>query len=193
MMGRSHPDIKVVSPMEAGAITDYSDVKMMIQEFIRIRQTFDDRDKAWCGNSQSHRYSLRSKNVRWTNSSRNWAAREVHLVYAPMAAAIGAGLPVDIPSASMIVDVGGGSTSALVISISGIVEATSERVGGNTIDNTIIRYLRDRHNFLVGEQTAEWIKINYAQAHKIGRDSRFQVRGQGPREQYSPNVLDQHR
>ena len=177
MMGRSHPDIKVVSPMEAGAITDYSDVKMMIQEFIRIakRSTIVIRP----GVVLTIPPVLTQVEKRAVDEFvKELGAREVHLVYAPMAAAIGAGLPVDIPSASMIVDVGGGSTSALVISISGIVEATSERVGGNTIDNTIIRYLRDRHNFLVGEQTAEWIKINYAQAHKIGRDSRFQVRGQ---------------
>ena len=73
---------------------------------------------------------------------------------------------------------GGGSVSAIVISISGIVAISSERIGGKVMDHYIVRYLRDKHNFVIGDQTAEWIKINFGQAMKINRDVKFKIRGQ---------------
>jgi rod shape-determining protein MreB and related proteins len=85
---------------------------------------------------------------------------------------------VDIPSASMLVNIGAGSISAVVISLGGIVSATAQRIGGITIDTAIIRHFREKHNFLIGCQTAEWVKIHYGQASKILKDKRFQIRGQ---------------
>jgi len=105
-------------------------------------------------------------------------ARETHLVYEPVASAVGGGLPVDLPAASMVVNIGGGSISAVVIAIGGLVKYNSARIGSNAIDTAIIRYLRDHHNFYVGRQTAEWVKINFAEAVKQSRDRKFDIRGQ---------------
>jgi len=177
MLGRSHSGINIVAPMESGAISDYNDVKLMINEFIKLakRSTILIRP----GVILTIPPKLTHVEKRAVQEFvKEMGAREVHLVYEPLAAAIGAGLPVDIPKASMMVNVGGGSVSALVISISGIVRMESQRIGGNAIDNAIVRYLRDVHSFYIGNQTAEWVKITYGQAYKLGRDKRFEIRGQ---------------
>jgi len=177
MTGRAHSGIKVISPLESSVITDYSDVKKMIMEFIRLakRSTILIRPNV----IMSIQPALTSVERRaFTEFIKDLGAREVNLVYEPLAAAIGAGLPVDIPKASMVVNLGGGSISAIVVSISGIVTMSSSRVGGKLMDHHIVRYLRDKHSFVIGDQTAEWIKINYGQAKKIDRDSRFVIRGQ---------------
>ncbi len=177
MLGRSHSGIKIISPMESGAISDYTEVKKMIQEFIKYakRTTILIRP----GVILTIPMGLTSVERKAVHEFiGELGARETHLVFEAFAAAIGAGLPVDVPKASMLVNVGGGSISAVVISISGIVSQSSARVGSNAIDIAIIRYLRDQHNFYIGGQTAEWIKINYAQAKKTGRDSHITVRGQ---------------
>ncbi len=177
MIGRSHSGIKIKSPMEYGAITDYSEVRMMIQEFIKRarRSTLLIRPGVVL-TIPIGLTSVEHKAVQEFVAA--LGARETHLVYEPFAAAIGCGLPVDMPKASMIVNVGGGSISAIVTSISGIVNESYTRTGSRSIDEAIIRYLRDEHNFYVGGQTAEWIKINFAQAKKVGRDKKFSVRGQ---------------
>jgi len=177
MLGRSHSGIKIVSPMESGAISDYTEVKKMIQEFIKYakRSTILIRP----GVILTIPMGLTSVERKAVHEFiGELGARETRLVYESFAAAVGAGLPVDLPKASMLVNIGGGSTSAVVISISGIVNHTSKRTGSNAIDQAIIRYLREQHNFYVGGQTAEWIKINYAQAKKIGRDAQITIRGQ---------------
>lgn len=177
MIGRSHSGIKIIAPMESGAISDYTEVKKMIQEFIKYakRSTILIRP----GVIMTIPMGLTSVERKAVHEFiSELGARETHLVLEPFAAAIGAGLPVDVPKASMLVNVGGGSISAVVISISGIVTQASTRVGSATIDHAIIRYLRDQHNFYVGGQTAEWIKVNYAQAKKTGRDNQITVRGQ---------------
>lgn len=177
MLGRSHSGISIVAPMEKGAISDYTDVKRMISEFIRVAKRSAILIRP--GVVLTIPPKLTNVEKRAVREFINdLGAREVHLVYEPLAAAIGAGLPVDIPSASMLVNIGAGSTSATVISISGIVALSSERIGGNTLDDAIVRYLREKHNFFIGDQTAEWVKINYGQAYKSTRDRRFEVRGQ---------------
>jgi len=177
MLGRSHSGIKIISPMESGAISDYTDVKKMIQEFIKHakRTTILIRPGVILTIPMGLTSVERKAVHEFTGEL---GARETHLVYESFAAAIGAGLPVDVPKASMLVNIGGGSISAVVISISGIVTQCSSRIGSNAVDTAIIRYLREKHNFYVGNQTAEWIKINFAQAQKIARDSHFTVRGQ---------------
>lgn len=177
MLGRSHSGISIVAPLESGAISDYSDVKRMVNEFIRIakRSTILIRP----GIVLTIPPKLTNVERRAVQEFvKELGAREIHLVYEPLAAAIGAGLPVDIPSASMIVSLGAGSVSAAVISVSGIVCIASARAGGNAVDSAIARYLRERHNFSIGNQTAEWVKITYGQAMKTGRDRRFEIRGQ---------------
>jgi len=177
MIGRSHSGIKIISPMESSAITDYTDVKKMIQEFIKRakRSTILIRP----GVILTIPLGLTSVERKAVQEFiGELGARETHLVYEPVAAAVGAGLPVDVPKASMLVNVGGGSISAVVISVSGLVNHASTRVGSTAIDHAIIRYLRDRHNFYIGGQTAEWVKINFAQATKITRERKFIIRGQ---------------
>jgi rod shape-determining protein MreB len=104
-------------------------------------------------------------------------AREAHLVEEPMAAAIGAGLPIQEPGGSMIVDIGGGTTEVAVISLGGVVAAQSARVGGDEMDDAIVNYLRRNLNLLVGERTAEEIKIAMGSACKLAQERGFQVRG----------------
>jgi rod shape-determining protein MreB len=177
MLGRSHSGISIIAPLESGAISDYTEVKRMVSEFIRIAK----RSAILIRPGVVLTIPPKLTNVERRAVQefvKELGAREIHLVYEPLAAAIGAGLPVDIPSASMVVSIGAGSISAAVISISGIVCIASERMGGNAIDTAIARYLRDRHNFSIGNQTAEWVKITYGQAVKTGRDRRFEIRGQ---------------
>jgi rod shape-determining protein MreB and related proteins len=177
MLGRSHTGISIVTPMEAGIISNYTDVKKMINEFLRVakRSTILIRP----GFILTIPSGLTNVEKRaFVEFIKDLGAREVHLVYEPLAAAIGAGLPVDMPSASMLVNFGAGSTSASIISLGGIVTSSSQRIGGITIDTAIIRYYREKHNFLIGDLTAEWIKIHYGQASKIMKDKKFQIRGQ---------------
>ena len=177
MLGRSHSGISIIAPLESGAISDYVDVKRMVNEFIRIAK----RSAILIRPGVVLTIPPKLTNVERRAVKefvKELGAREIHLVYEPLAAAIGAGLPVDIPSASMVVSIGAGSVSAAVISISGIVCIASERAGGNALDTAIARYLRERHNFSIGNQTAEWVKITYGQAAKTGRDHRFEIRGQ---------------
>ncbi len=177
MLGRAHSGMKIVSPMESGAISDYADVKLLIQEFIKRakRSTILIRPGVVMTIPMGLTSVERKAVQEFVGAL---GAREIHLVYESFAAAIGGGLPVDVPKASMLVNVGGGSVSAVVISISGIVTHESRRVGSNAIDHAIVRYLREEHNFFIGSQTAEWIKINFGQAKKTGRDHKFKVRGQ---------------
>ena len=106
-------------------------------------------------------------------------AREVFLIEEPMAAAIGAGLPVTEPSGNMIVDIGGGTTEVAVISLSGIVYSNSARVGGDKMDEAIINYVKRKYNLLIGERTAELIKINIGTAYPT--DEMRTHGGEGPR------------
>jgi len=105
-------------------------------------------------------------------------AREVYLIEEPMAAAIGAGLPVTEPSGNMIIDIGGGTTEVAVISLSGIVYANSTRVGGDKMDEAIINYVKRKYNLLIGERTAELVKINIGTAaHVDGGVETMEVKG----------------
>jgi rod shape-determining protein MreB and related proteins len=177
MLGRSHSGISIIAPLEGGAITDYTDMKRMVNEFIRIAKRSAILIRPGVVLTIPPKLTnVERRAVR--EFVKELGAREIHLVYEPLAAAIGAGLPVDIPSASMIVSIGAGSVSAAVISISGIVCISSARAGGYAIDTAIARSLRERHNFSIGNQTAEWIKVTYGQAVKTGRDRRFEIRGQ---------------
>jgi rod shape-determining protein MreB len=110
-------------------------------------------------------------------SAMSAGAREVWLVEEPMAAALGAGLPVTEPSGNMIIDIGGGTTEVAVISLSGIVYSNSTRVGGDKMDDAIINYLKRRYNLLIGERTAELIKINVGTAYPTDTVRSIEVKG----------------
>lgn len=161
MHGRVNPGIKTIRPLKDGVIADFNAAEMMIRGFIKQvnnsrRSLFTPNLKVVVGiPSGSTEVEIRA--VR--DSSEHAGAREVHLVFEPMAAALGIGLEVEAPKGNMVVDIGGGTTEIAVISLGGIVVQDSIRVAGDVFTSDIQYYLKQQHNIKVGEITAEKIKI----------------------------------
>ena len=163
MLGRTPGSIAAIRPLRDGVIADFEAAEEMIKHFIRKvnnRRGFASPMVVVCVPSGSTAVERRAIQ----ESAESAGARKVLLIEEPMAAAIGAGLPVTEPSGSMIVDVGGGTTEVAVISLGGIVYARSVRVGGDKMDEAIISYIRRNHNLLIGESTAERIKMDIGAA-----------------------------
>ncbi len=161
MLGRTPGNITAIRPLRDGVIADFDVAEEMIKHFIRKvhnRRSFASPQVIVCVPSGSTAVERRAIQ----ESAESAGARRVYMIEEPMAAAIGAGLPVTEPTGSMIVDVGGGTTEVAVLSLGGIVYSRSVRVGGNKMDEAIIGYIRRNHNLLVGEGSAERIK------HQIG-------------------------
>lgn len=157
MLGRTPGNIMAIRPLRDGVIADFEVTEAMIKHFIRKvhnRRSFASPKMVICVPSGSTAVEQRAI----VESAESAGASEVFLIEEPMAAAIGAGLPVTEPSGSMVVDIGGGTTEVAVISLGGIVYARSVRVGGDKMDEAIIAYIRRVHNLLIGETTAERIK-----------------------------------
>ncbi|MEO1017994.1 MAG: rod shape-determining protein [Pseudomonadota bacterium] len=157
MVGRTPGNIEAIRPLRDGVIADFEVAEEMIKNFIRKvhqRRGFAHPRVIICVPSGSTAVERRAIQ----ESAESAGARRVYLIEEPMAAAIGAGLPVTEPTGSMIVDIGGGTTEVAVLSLGGIVYARSIRVGGNKMDEAIINYIRRTHNLLVGEATAETVK-----------------------------------
>jgi rod shape-determining protein MreB len=157
MVGRTPGNIEAIRPLRDGVIADFEVAEEMIKHFIRKvhnRRGFASPRVIICVPSGSTAVERRAIQ----ESAESAGARRVFLIEEPMAAAIGAGLPVTEPTGSMVVDIGGGTTEVAVLSLGGIVYARSIRVGGNKMDEAIISYIRRNHNLLVGESTAERIK-----------------------------------
>jgi rod shape-determining protein MreB len=157
MLGRTPGNITAIRPLRDGVIADFEITEAMIKHFIRKvhnRRSFVSPKMIICVPSGSTAVEQRAI----IESAQSAGASDVHLIEEPMAAAIGAGLPVTEPTGSMVVDIGGGTTEVAVISLGGIVYARSVRVGGDKMDEAIIAYIRRVHNLLVGESTAERIK-----------------------------------
>jgi rod shape-determining protein MreB len=157
MLGRTPANITAIRPLRDGVIADFEVAEEMIKHFIRKvhnRRSFASPQMIICvpsGSTAVERRAIRE-------AAESAGARKVWLIEEPMAAAIGAGLPVTEPTGSMVVDVGGGTTEVAVLSLGGIVYARSVRVGGDKMDEAIISHIRRNHNLLVGEGTAEHIK-----------------------------------
>ena len=163
MLGRTPGNIQAIRPMRDGVIADFEVAEEMIKHFIRKvhnRRSFASPIIIVCVPSGSTAVERRAIQ----ESAESAGARRVLLIEEPMAAAIGAGLPVTEPSGSMIVDIGGGTTEVAVISLGGIVYSRSVRVGGDKMDEAIISYIRRHHNLLIGESSAERIKIKLGAA-----------------------------
>ncbi|MCX8505883.1 MAG: rod shape-determining protein [Alphaproteobacteria bacterium] len=157
MLGRTPGNIQAIRPLRDGVIADFEVAEEMIKHFIRKvhnRRTFASPQIIICVPSGSTAVERRAIQ----ESAESAGARRVFLIEEPMAAAIGAGLPVTEPTGSMVVDIGGGTTEVGVLSLGGIVYARSVRVGGDKMDEAIIAYMRRMHNLLVGESSAERIK-----------------------------------
>jgi rod shape-determining protein MreB len=167
MLGRTPGNIQAIRPLRDGVIADFEVAEEMIKHFIRKvhnRRSFASPMIVVCVPSGSTAVERRAIQ----ESAEHAGARKVYLIEEPMAAAIGAGLPVTEPTGSMVVDIGGGTTEVAVLSLGGIVYARSVRVGGDKMDEAIIAYIRRNHNLLVGEGSAERIKKEIGSAYPLG-------------------------
>ncbi len=178
MLGRTPGSISATRPLRDGVIADFEVTEAMIKYFIRKvhnRRSFVSPKMVICVPSGSTAVEQRAI----IESAESAGARRVELIEEPMAAAIGAGLPVTEPSGSMVVDIGGGTTEVAVISLGGIVYARSVRVGGDKMDEAIIAYIRRVHNLLIGESTSERIKkeIGSACPPADGEGRKMEIRG----------------
>ncbi|HEY4309059.1 MAG TPA: rod shape-determining protein [Pirellulales bacterium] len=176
MLGRTPGSINVVRPLSAGVITDFELCEAMLRYFFRKAQR-----GAW---SRGPRVlvavpgSITPVEKRAVyNSAHRAGARQVFLVSEAIAAAVGAGLPITEPVASMICDIGGGTTEVAVLSLGDVVASTSVRVGGDRMDQAIIDYLRRRHNLRIGLATAEQLRIDIGSAAPLAKELSTEVRG----------------
>lgn len=164
MLGRTPGNIVAIRPMRDGVIADFEVTEAMLRHFIRKvhnrKQLIRPRIIVCVpsGITQVEKRAVRE-------SAESAGAREVFLIEEPMAAAIGAGLPITEPTCSMVVDIGGGTTEVAVISLAGIVYSRSLRVGGDKMDEAIIQYIKRKYNLLIGERTAEIIKTTIGNAY----------------------------
>ena len=178
MLGRTPGNIQAIRPLRDGVIADFDVAEDMIKHFIRKvhnRRSFISPQVIVCVPSGSTAVERRAIQ----ESAEAAGARRVYLIEEPMAAAIGAGLPVTEPTGSMVVDIGGGTTEVAVLSLGGIVYARSVRVGGDKMDEALIAYIRRNHNLLVGESSAERVKkdIGTTSIPKKGDGESIEIKG----------------
>ena len=176
MIGRTPGNIVAVRPLRDGVIADYSITESMLRHFIEkvVGRSFVFRPRIMvCIPSGCTKVEQRAVQ----EAAEQAGARRTQLIEEPMAAAIGAGLPVDEATGSMIVDIGGGTTDIAIISLGGIVNSRSLRIAGDKFDEALIAYVRRTCNMLIGERTAEEIKIRVAAASATARQAEMDVRG----------------
>ncbi len=176
MVGRTPGEIMSVRPLKDGVIADFEITEKLLSNFIR--------------RVVKHRYLMKPRIVisvpsgitevekrAVRDSAENAGAREVFLIQEPMAAAIGVGLPVHLPSGTMVIDVGGGTSEIAVIALNGIVNNISIRIGGDEMDEAIMLYLKKNYNLLIGERTAEEIKIKIGSAYPLDEEESMEIKG----------------
>ena len=175
MLGRTPGNIVAVRPLRQGVISDYIVTEKMIKYFIQkaVGKTFRKPRISVC--IPSGATEVEKKAVE--NATLNAGARDVFIIEEPIAAAIGAGIDIAKPCGNMIVDIGGGTADIAVISLGGTVVSTSIKIAGDDFDEAIVRYMRKKHNLLIGERTAEDIKIQIGTAYKRAEDTTMDVRG----------------
>ncbi len=176
MLGRTPGSIVAIRPLKDGVIADFDMAEQMIRAFIvkiHNRKALV-RPRIIIG-VPSGITQVEKRAIR--DSAEQAGAREVYLIQEPVAAAIGAGLPVQEPSGSMIVDIGGGTTEVAVISLSGIVYSQSVRIAGDEMDEAITQYLKRKYNLLVGERTSENIKIQLGSAYPFDEPRKMEIKG----------------
>ena len=176
MIGRTPGNIVAVRPLRQGVISNYSVTEQMIKYFIQKavgKRSYKKPRISICVPSGAT--EVETKAVE--DASFQAGAREVFIVEEPLAAAIGAGIDISKPCGNMVVDIGGGTTDIAVISLGATVESTSVKVAGDDFDDAIVRYMRKKHNLLVGERTAEEIKIGIGTCFKKTEVKKMEVRG----------------
>ena len=176
MIGRTPGNIIAVRPLKDGVISDYDITEKMLKEFIK---------KACGGNKiiapkvmvciPSQATEVEKRAV--IDATKNSGAKEVHLIEEPLSAAIGAGIDITKPDGNMIVDIGGGTTDIAVISLGGVVIRKSIKSAGDRFDEAIVKYVRLKHRIMIGEKTAEDLKINIGCAYKDARDCSYVMKG----------------
>lgn len=176
MLGRTPGNIVAIRPMKDGVIADFEITETMLRHFIRKvhnRRSLIRPRIIVCvpsGITQVEKRAVRE-------SAESAGAREVFLIEEPMAAAIGAGLPITEPTSNMVLDIGGGTTEVAVISLAGIVYSKSVRVGGDKMDEAILQQIKRKYNLLIGERTAELIKTTIGNAFAGGQADKMQIKG----------------
>ena len=184
MLGRTPDTISAIRPLRDGVIADFEITEAMLKHFIRKART----KKKGKGTKLIKASKIRvviavpsgiteveKRAVK--DSAKQAGADEVYLIEEPMAAAIGVGLPIQDASGNMIVDIGGGTTEVAVISLSGIVQSRSLRVGGDKLDESIIAYMKRKYNLMIGERTAEMVKIKIGSATVVDQETTMDVKG----------------
>ncbi|MBI3946580.1 MAG: rod shape-determining protein [Armatimonadetes bacterium] len=176
MIGRTPGNIVAIRPMSEGVIADYTYTYRMLEYLVTkvcgARRLLKPRVliSVPCSATSVERRAV-------VEATKQAGAGEAYLIEEPMAAAIGAGLPIGSPSGNMVVDIGGGTTDIAVISLGGIVTAESLRIGGNKMDDVITRHIKRIYNLMIGERTAEEIKIKIGSAYPLESEMRIEVKG----------------
>lgn len=176
MIGRTPGNIVAIRPMKDGVIADFDITQAMLKHFIRKaypRRSMVKPRVIVCVPSGVTEVEKRAVEEAALQAD----AREAYLIEEPMAAAIGAGLPVEEPTGSMVVDIGGGTTEVAIISLGGIVTSKSIRIGGDELDEAIVQYIKREYNLMIGERTAEEIKIKIGSAYSLDKEDTMIVRG----------------
>ena len=176
MLGKTPDHIVAIRPLKDGVIADFEITEVMLREFIR--------------KAQKKRFFIRPRIViavpsgiteverrAVTDSAQNAGAREVYLIAEPVASAIGVGLPVDKPSGNMVIDIGGGTTEIAVIALNGIVTDMSIRIAGDEMDDAIVVHIKKAYNLLIGDQTAEHVKMLIGSATKLKKEEELEIKG----------------
>ncbi len=177
MLGRTPSGIEAIRPLRDGVIADVDVTELMLRHFLKqvmAKRVFRIKPRVIVG-VPSGITELERRAVR--SSAQAAGANEVYMVAEPMAAAIGVGMPVDTPRGNMVIDIGGGTTEIAVIALSGIVSDTSIRIGGDQLDQFIVTFLRKNYNLLIGEPTAEAIKMQIGSAMETGEEREMDVKG----------------
>src|SRR6202166_3990162 len=175
MIGRTPSNIQAIRPLQDGVIADFEICEKMLRYFIhRVHQRrFAKPRMVICVPS-----GITGVERRAVMEAAEYAgARKAYIIEEPMAAAIGAGLPIGEPTGNMVVDIGGGTSDVAVISLGGIVTSQSVRVAGNNLDEAITRHIRRVYNLMIGERTAEEIKITVGSAYRLEQELAMEIRG----------------
>ena len=176
MLGRTPGKIKAIKPMKDGVIADFEITEIMLNEFIKkikARNLFSRPRILICcptNITQVEKNAIKE-------AAERTGARRVYIEEEPKVAAIGAGMDISKPEANMVVDIGGGTTDIAILSLNGIVVSSSIKLAGNVFDQDIIRYIRDKYKLLIGEKTAEDIKINFATVYNPSRKQKKEIKG----------------